>query len=160
MTSHTWEGGKSDDADLHAAADILRRHADPDAVILIEPYLLLDRDGAAPPRVVAGISRDDMAAAGLAGVIVRRPDVVLVQPDGRTPQLVIEIDGSYHDSVQGRKATDRRSRDYRRHEIACTVVNKSQYADDRDSPLDWRRILEAHLSTWNLRTPPCAAAKD
>ena len=155
----TWDGGKSDDADIERARRVLTDRAliSP-AAILKEPQLLLPRDDA--PYAYKPITADEaerIAAetpsyypADLDVLYMRRHPDLCCSVNGY-PRMVVELDGSWHDTVPGRKATDRRDRDYKYSGISCVSIRLSEY------PEGWEDVLarRAFRTYWSLSKHRC-----
>ena len=111
--------------------------------------IIAHRARAAPPTAPARarVLINDGTALPIPGSIIRHPDILFHCPCHKCRQpTIIEIDGSWHDTKAGRKATDRRNRDYRYAELQVIVIPLSEY------PLDtWhghlQRRLRLHLRT-------------
>ena len=132
---HTWDGGKSDDSQILMAIEAL--HAAPfpglgPCYISKEPWLWLPYEpgNREPPRLTD--APPDPADARLWHF--HRPDIGMSDPQTGSPICLVELDGAWHDTRPGRKATDRRDRDYRAHRIPFAAVSLAEYRDD---PNDW-----------------------
>ena len=139
------DGGKSDDAQIAQAEDVARNCLGPGAEILREPYLLIPRDGSALPRALPSVPSDTPADQYL----IRHPDLVVMR-SGR-PSLLIEVDGAWHDTAPGRKATDRRDRDYRHASLPVAAIRLSEYPPSLGH--DWRDALARKIK--QKAPPPC-----
>lgn len=145
---NTWDGGKQDDADIAAAEWILRHRFGKGADIRREPFLVIPRDGASPPRIA-----ESLPLVAAAENEVWHPDLALVGPPGDRPLLIVEIDGAYHDSGRGRKATGRRDRAYRANDISFIAIRKSEYPG---GDFAWQDALEAMIAR---PRPPCTCGE-
>ena len=128
----TWDGGKSDDGQIQEAARIVAECLT-GYEIEIEPTLWLPFDGA-PPFTISSDGTDSFivdpehpASSPDGQYALRHPDVAVL--DGNRAVLLVELDGSWHDTVPGRKATDRRDRDYRAANIPFIAIRLSEYPD-------------------------------
>lgn len=88
--------------------------------IHIDTFVSMMPDGSGPviwhgPVVSASEMR--------AGAIVHHPDIVCLR-NGK-PALIVELDGSFHDTVPGRRRTERRDRDYLRAHIPYIALNEA-----------------------------------
>ena len=136
----TWDGGKSDDHQIAQAEQLLLAAVPPEMRLCVdrEPYLLLPRDGTRPFLLT---SLDNLEPEALEkSFVVRHPDVCLTIK-GR-PALIVELDGSWHDTLPGRKATDRRDRDYRAAGLPCIAIRLSEYPEDGAWQAELRRRLK------------------
>ena len=142
-TGDVLNGGKSDDEQIGAAengmyAALKACGAPVKYSIQREPFLLIDRAGRAAPALWPDLSCDGTTTAAEVHdrCIVRHPDLVLAEYG--QPVLIVEIDGAYHDTPAGRKATDRRDRDYRNAGLPCFAVRLSEYqGPDGGGPDAW-----------------------
>ena len=77
---------------------------------------------------------------------MRHPDLCFTL-QGR-PLLAVEIDGTWHDTPAGRKATDRRNRDYALAGIHLIAVRLSEYPHNDWGPdlaCRFRRFLQTSV---------------
>ena len=79
------------------------------------------------------------------GATIRHPDII-VTLQGKV-WLVVEMDGSWHDTVAGRRQTDRRDRDYRLAGLDCIAIRESEYPGDA-----WKAELERRVKEWMDRS--------
>ena len=99
---------------------------------------LLDRYSA--PIVRSRVLVNETTAIPIPGAIIRHPDLLVHCDCGkcRAP-IIIELDGSWHATKAGLKATDRRNRDYRYADIMFLAIPTYEY------PLD---TWHGHLHRW------------
>ena len=162
----TWDGGKSDYQQLQEAARIVAEClAGRLTELEIEPTLWIPNDGS-PPFTISSVGMDSFATAededGMPGppasdaYSFRRPDIAAFL-DGCASMLLVELDGSWHDTVPGRRATDRRDRDYRAAGISCIAIRLSEYPAEGA----WQNALRAAIGkkVANIYTPGGAPAE-
>ena len=137
----TWNGGKSDDLAIAQAHFVLMSAGCeiPYESIHVEPSLLLPRDEAdvvpAEPTFAEEAGKRLNADASDRLYVRRHPDLCVTIAG--VPRLVVEMDGSWHDTPPGRKATDRRDRSYRDAGIELVAIRLSEYPDG----LSWQENL-------------------
>ena len=137
---HTWDGGKSDDQSIAAARAALVDSGIHHAAIFTEPYLLIPLLPSLRTCLLTETAEDP--PGGTEGrYTVRHPDLVVAASG--VPLLIVEVDGSWHDTIPGRKATDRRNRDYRAAGIPFVEIHLSEYPDGGWEPMV-RRAVELH----------------
>ena len=96
------------------------------------------------PRARVIVAAD---AVPVPGATIHHPDIVAECPCGKCTQpIIVEIDGSWHATKPGGKATDRRNRAYRSAGLQFVAVPTYEY------PMDtWhtflQRSLRRHLGT-------------
>lgn len=161
--AHTWTG-KSDYAQITEAFDIVDAAASSRSRTWREPYLLIGLDlppaarkgplplapGAA--RLCTTIPRPPVGTDGNLPYRIHRPDLAVSPDDTAAPCLLIELDGSWHDSRAGRAQTDRRDADYAEAGLKCIALRLSEYP----VPGDWQAELRRRLA--RLPARPCEAA--
>ena len=149
----TWDGGKSDDGQIQEAARIVAECLT-GYEIEIEPTLWIPRDGTLP-FTISAIGMDSFPEAppttATDDYAMRHPDLAVL--DGTRPVFLVELDGSWHDTVPGRKATDRRDRDYRAAGIPCIAIRLSEYPDG------WQDELRRRLKCMKY-IPPLGRADE
>lgn len=133
----TWDGGKSDHADIAAAERVLVDLGIPSAMIMREWFLHVRAEDEALIVSTGGPHKDESV------LWTRHPDLMVVAGDHEDewrPLLIVEMDGGWHDTKPGRKATDRRDRDYRSASVPFVAVRLSEYPQGGWEPLIERAV--------------------
>ena len=131
----TWDGGKSDHADIAAAERVLVAAGVPADQIVREWFLHVRAEDESVIVSTGGPPANEPV------LWTRHPDVMVVAGDFEDewrPLLIVEMDGSWHDTKPGRKATDRRDRDYRSASIPFVAVRLSEYP----AGVGWEPLVE------------------
>ena len=121
--TNTWDGGKSDDGEILEAIRVLVDMGYPRGKIVKEPFVGGRPNDDCPSYTVL---HGDYVHAGEGYAWIHHPDIAVYRPAGGIAFLV-EIDGSWHDTVQGRKQTARRDRDYADLKIPCIAIRLSEF---------------------------------
>ena len=160
--THTPYSGKTDEELLvmavNYARDVIHLHEVPDTYAIREPYLAISRETGSVYNVSdnMAVQRDFTPSTFKRRYIMRHPDLLIHRGSLRIFDLdererlgseylgcwidparahVIEFDGAVHDTPAGRKAYDRRQKDYEMASIPLTVV------DMADGP-PWRGTID------------------
>ena len=113
--------GPPDAQRVALAAQYLRERLEGRFEVLTEHYLLLE----AEPRILESLTRAEAEAADAAGVPLHHPDIIITELG--IIALIIEIDGSIHDTKPGRRATAVRDRHYADAGLNCRVLPGVDY---------------------------------
>ena len=151
--TNTWDGGKSDDAEIIEALVIMGGMGFDFDDLYKETLLSLwpsDNEGGPEYECRLGPNPSIPLKAQDGGWFMHHPDIMYAphSPDLCEPRplLIVELDGSYHDSKPGRKKTDRRDRDYRRAGIPFIAVRMSEYPDEGAWQAHLRERLKEYVA--------------
>lgn len=120
--TNTWDGGKSDDGEILEAIRVLVDMGYPRDKIVKEPFV-----GGRPNDDCPSYTVDPGANPGDGYAWIHHPDIAVYRPGGAALAFLVEIDGSWHDTVQGCKQTARRDRDYADLKIPCIAIRLSEF---------------------------------
>ena len=146
--TNTWDGGKSDDQDILRAIEVLVECGiDRESIHKEEWIASMWSNTMFPPY---DLFKDDVPNDGWDWI--HHPDIYVLKPDAHRSDMpvwfIVEIDGSYHDSVAGRKKTDRRNKDYKDAGLECIAISKSEYPNEGE----WDDALKRQVKRLMSRT--------
>lgn len=137
--------GKNDDHQIAYVHEYLKiTHDIIPEYIKKDWYILFDFDTYDTVKVCQDVLNSDVN--GPRKVVIRHPDIIILNSLNKVVGI-IEIDGSYHHSNQGRKQTVQRNNDYKYANIPLIIIN---IADLRALNISWAQYLDDNLEKFDL----------
>ena len=136
--NHLQLNGKTDDAALIAIIKYLQtEHKIPQEQMKKDYFILISKWDNSVTGPYASLSINQTK-----GNIVHRPDITILKPDNSI-DFIVELDGSFHHSNQGRKKTRKRNDDYIDAQIPFIAID---VLDLKYLGITWFSFLDAELS--------------
>jgi len=129
MTGDPVLGGKADDELIIRIIRHISRTSRIEPMFIIkEPFLVL-HDGNVELHEVRIVDKPPE------GAIIHHPDIVLLNRANLKPCLIIEVDGSWHDTKAGARKTEKRNKHYTEYGLKYHIV----------TPKNWMKKLPRDL---------------
>ena len=137
---------KSDDVQLSAIFSWLTKTAGiPPRRVLVDHFVAFSRYDYSVTAIQQNMTLEEVRSPQH---FTHRPDIIIIPKDGANKiDLIVELDGSVHDTKSGRRKTERRNRDYEDAKLPYFVIN---ITDCAEAKLDWFEILERELKKRKL----------
>ena len=130
--------GKTDDGDLiDVVNELVNEHGIPRNRIRRDWFITIHRDTGKADKITAFLSKEETKNR-----IVHNPDIIVLDYEEKKILLIIELDGSIHDTPSGQKKTRKRNEAYNDAGLQYCVLNK---AEMKELGLMWQGIVGAHI---------------